>query len=380
MLPIIPAEIYVEILSFFEPSDYGLSDRESRYCLMALAQVSHWFRSYLLPLLFRSLNIVRPPTGCHSIPSMQFCAGLHDSASAAHVRAVELAALVVECKIHFLPVPTEHSYACLGICVDAFSYFSNLRCLVINGIKVEDYFLEALSYLENLDSLSIYHCYFDDSDRNQTGVEIIPLKLTSFDLSLRPIDITGTNPLLSVTRLVSAVSPTLKSLSTTDIGFAIDVMANPVDYCISKLVLPLEIWAVPIFRDFLKRTPSITSITFRVFALPYPTPPLPSLNLPPSTLPLLEHISGPGCVITHLIPGRPVKKVELSAPNFGLFAMPNLDRAIAVLGRSTATAIEHLEIPSPLVISRDILLRINTLSLMVCDNLANCDVSLHCNP
>ena len=45
------------------------------------------------------------------------------------------------------------------------------------------------------------------------------------------------------------------------------------------------------------------------------------LEFPPGSLPSLEHVRGPGSVISDLIQGRPVKIVEFSYDDFAMFPM-----------------------------------------------------------
>ena len=265
----------------------------------------------------------------------------------------------------------------MGICTRALRHFANLRYLSIRDVNIEGSFLQVLSHLKILDSLVIVACGWDGSTCNNLRDEIMLPKLLALEISLIPFRITA--PLTALIQLVSNASSTLKLFDTQDTVLAINIMTNPVHYCITQLTLPIEVWTMPILCDFFRRTPSITSITFIAFAHTFPIVPRPSLELPLSVLPYLQHIRGPGHVVVDLLPGRPGKKVELSCPNFGLVHMLDVDRAVAILDRSTAMAIEHLEIPSSLFIPRDIVSRVRTLSLIVGDNLIGQDVRIHTN-
>jgi len=142
ILPSIPPEIYFEIFDYFEPSDYGLSEQESKRYFIILSQVSCWFHSYFLPRIFRSFDI---STSRSSVGTdTRLFRELDNTASLSHSQAVELAALVTECTIRWIYGYDEEVY------MRPLKHFLSLRYLTIRNVFFTRYFVESLQHLQNL--------------------------------------------------------------------------------------------------------------------------------------------------------------------------------------------------------------------------------------
>jgi len=228
--------------------------------------------------------------------------------------------------------------------------------------------------------LLISGCRFSQYPNSSTFNILLP-KLTSFELSYSWDKLPSNFPLLMLPnltslkllshgdnnlptflfQLLSSASQTVKSLHVTGFHGAFPAIFNHVCHFLTELVLFVRpIWGTPTFRTFLEQTPTITSISFIDELHPLHSPPLPSFGLPLSTLPALEHIRGPDWVLMDLIPGRSIKRVELTATNFFLHPPLCFERAVDILCCSAAT-IEHLEIPLSPVVPRDIFQNVRTL-------------------
>ena len=388
ILPSIPPEIYFEIFDYFEPSDYGLSEQESKRYFIILSQVSCWFHSYFFPLIFRSLDVSAYRSSVST--DTRLFQELDNTASPSHSQAVELAALVTECTIRIYADDQE-------VYMRSLKHFSSLRYLSMIDIYISGYFVESLSHLQNLETLIITRCFLSKYPTDSIFNILLP-KLTSFELSYShpalpsnlfqlvlpnlaslklQSNLCDTLP-TSLFQLLSSASQTVKSLHITSFHAAVPVTLNHVYCFLTELVLFVRpVWGTPTFGNFLKQTPTITSINFIDDPPPLPSPPLPSFGLPLSTLPSLKHIRGPDWVLMDLIPGRSVKRVELFTFNFFLFPPSCFERAVDILCCSAA-GIEHLEIPLSPVVPRGIFQNVRTLSLQLNDNLKDIKPNVSC--
>ncbi|KIM80196.1 hypothetical protein PILCRDRAFT_538401 [Piloderma croceum F 1598] len=266
---------------------------------------------------------------------MKFCREL----VAGDETASYLGQYVKECTVtHWMQAVEEGQWVFanfLKVYVKSITRLVNLETLRLHDTPIDLKFLAGLGALEKLRSLSISHCEFKSLTKDYKS-STPPLRLTHFELR------SHRDALLAPLSQIIA-SSFLRTLHTNSWGFLRAVMSQTVDFSIETLAIPIYIPEIVHLRDFLNKTPSITelSISDVLFTGPYNQLLYPMLDLAPSSLPRLSRLECPACLISDLVPGRPLQSIRINSrvldgSRSREDVMRDEKRALSVLKRSTA--------------------------------------------
>ena len=185
----------------------------------------------------------------------------------------------------------------------------NLETLRLWDTPIDVKFLVALGALEKLTSLSISRCNFQSMTKDHQ-YSTRALKLVHFELFHH----CGNGAALaSLAQIIS--SSFLRTLRTDNWGFLKSLMTQTVSFNIETLTIPISVSEADHLRHFLNKTPTITELSINnvQFAGPYNQLPFPMLDLAPSSLPRLNQLACPTCLIADFVPGRPLTSIKINS-------------------------------------------------------------------
>ena len=224
----------------------------------------------------------------------------------------------------------------LKVYVKSITWLVNLETLRLHDTPIDLKFLAGLGALEKLRSLSISRCEFQFLTKDDK-CSAPPLRLTHFELHSH-----RNGALLApLSRIIT--SSCLRTLNTDNWSFLRAVMSQTVDFSIETLTIPIYTAEIVHLQDFLDKTPSIIelSISYVPSIRSYDQLPYPILDLSPSSLPRLSRLECPTCLISDLVPGRPLKSIRINSRV--LDSSPSREdmiwdekRTLSALKRSTA--------------------------------------------
>jgi hypothetical protein len=310
VLPLIANEVYLAIFDHFEPLDNTDSTEwaEYRTTLSNLALVCRFFCAASLPRIFRSKEYSGLAHGKLTPSYMKFCREL----VAGDETASYLGQHVKECTVtHWMQAVEEGQWVFanfLKVYVKSITRLVNLETLRLHDTPIDLKFLVGLGALENLRSLSISRCEFQSLTKDDK-CSTRPLRLTHFELR-SPRNDALLAPLSQI-----IVSSCLRTLHTDNWSFLRAVMSRTVDFSLETLAIPIYTPEVVHLRDFLDKTPSIIELSvINILSTgSYNQLPYPMLDLASSSLPRLSRLECPTCLISDLVPGRPLKSIRINS-------------------------------------------------------------------
>lgn len=335
LLPFLANEMYLSIFDYFRPSD-GLTERQSRRILLSLSRVCRFFRAVTIPHIFHTIRFEFPNSLAVEWQNcLHFCKAL----DLYHEPAVAFALYVKNC----LMGPSGNSTmvpgypGCMVMYSRAIPCLGYLESLSLSSMPIQCHLFQGIKTMKHLKVFSIQNCGFGDAILSTDAVAFSLIKFELFGTSAIPDDLyTFINPV------------SLRALKTDNWEFTKVLLSKSADFRIEELSVHLPIAESSVLVDFLNRTPSITNLS-----IPHVTHTVMqdltacNLTLLPASLPRLETVQCPIFMLTGLVPGRPVKQVDLHVMIVfcGTRMFPDNFSPMASLEQSTAI-ITTLRVPA----------------------------------
>jgi hypothetical protein len=304
-----------------------------------LALVCRFFCAEALPRIFRCMEYSGLSHG-HSTPSYtKFCRKL----IVGDETACYLGQYVKQCSVvHWMRAIEPGQWVFgkfLKLYIKSIPCLTHLETLRLDDIPIDLQFITALGILQKLKSLSISRCDFVALTKNAPrSVESLTLlKFELFENFNCPFS-------SHLARIVSSVS--LRTLRTDDWGFMKALISQQVDFRMETLMIPF--WmskdTIPL-QHFFNRNPSILdlSIIEDIHIEDIQTAEhsnslaCPLLNLATSSLPQLNRLECPTFLLADLVPGRPLKSIQIHPPRFHGEDAPRNENIMLALTRSSAS-------------------------------------------
>ncbi|KAJ3514457.1 hypothetical protein NLJ89_g2368 [Agrocybe chaxingu] len=341
LLPLIPNEIYLEILIYFKPvvseswSLDALAPESSRHTdSRNLALVCRFFSSIMIPWLYEHLVFTRGTRREHSyLPLCRNILGGNET-------AMLLAEHVKKCSIRSWGSDGDDSTAkwaakeMISIYFDAMKNMKSLRALTLLNCAITPSMLKKLKDIPNLTNLTIDTCKLANNVQEKHLRNIRTLKLKSFSFhSLTLNDIAGVGQIFPHIDLDS-----LLELEATHTLFfdEIQLPSHPIpleSLDVDMITNPLHV------ETLLRHTPFLKKLRL---CIPSKSTPNTKLKLLPDALPLLEEISAPLDALQNIIPGRPISSITINNP-LGRY-YPTMGTAEVELFKQSAGVISYLKI------------------------------------
>ncbi|KZP26837.1 hypothetical protein FIBSPDRAFT_335444 [Athelia psychrophila] len=335
----------------------SVEQAEYKATMSSLALVCRFFCAESLPRVFRSMVFSGMRHGTTAPSYSTFCRQL----IAGEKTAYYLGQHVKDCTLNYWMKASDASQWVyknfLKLYVKAIPRFANLQTLRFHDVPLDFQFLFSLKDLKMLENLSISHCALSAlTDPKFTPSGSLSIKRFEF-LEARGDQVENVTYDDPLSQLVA--SPSLHTLHTNDWLFFVRFMRLPVDFSIKVIHAPLHVSSIAGWEFFLNATPSITEICItKIISLGEHNPfTSPLLTLQKSSLPYLNTLKGPTCLITQLVPGRPLTNVQIDCitlPSMHLAmqdATSNEHRTISALERTTGP-ITVLRVPANVYLCR----------------------------
>ncbi|KAF7970138.1 hypothetical protein HWV62_9257 [Athelia sp. TMB] len=307
-LPIVSNEIYLAIFDHLEPSKDSDSTELAEYkaTMSSLALVCRFFCAESLPRIFNRMEFSGLKHGTTTPSYSTFCRQL----VAGEPTACYLGQHVKVCALTDWMMAADSSQWAfvhfLKLYVKAIPRLTNLKVLHFHQIPLELNILSSLKDLKQLETLSISLCEF--------GTSFKASPQPSVSLSIKHFDFFDSREDLIFEPLSQLVSsPSLQILRTDNWAFSKSIMRQPVQFYIKVMHTPLDVADITTWEQFLEATPSITELCVARLVYPhsYIQMPSPLLAQRKNLLPSLNILKGPTCLITELVPGRPLTDVQI---------------------------------------------------------------------
>jgi hypothetical protein len=347
-MPIIPPEIYLEILAHIESHT---PFAEAKRYLLVISRVSRWFRSIVFPRVFRSLDCAWPDGGASRFPpALAFCAELNATASSGRSTALRLAESVRNC---FFGPDTVAGRAATPSAVyrriytRALKYMPHISTVHLFRIFIDEKFLQALRALGKLETLRIHDCYWGNAISTTVAPKRVNFPcLSELDIMRENSDSGHVGVLM---KPFLPILPKLLKFRTDDEAVVLTIATH----IPSLTTLGIPRIDPSIVRMILAGSPSVTELSISQTLEPES---MSALALPPYALPYLESLSCGPSDLVELLPGRNVKRVEVI-----------LDRESGCSEQLTAAlgspALEELTVPVFVTVPRTTLDRLKVLTL-----------------
>ncbi|CAA7270348.1 unnamed protein product [Cyclocybe aegerita] len=340
LLPLIPNEIYLEILIYFQPvaseswSLDTLAPESSRHTdSRNLALVCRFFSSIMIPWLYEHLVFTKDTRREYSY--LPLCRNILDG----NETALLLAEHVKKCSVRSWKSHQGSdgddwaTKEMVSMYFDAMKNMKSLRALTLLDCAITPSMLKKLKDIPNLTGLTIDTCELVNNVQEKHLRNIRTLKLKSFSFhKLTPSDIAGVEQIFPYVDLDS-----LLELEATNTLF-FDEMQLP------SHPIPLESLDVDMVTNpthvetLLCHTPFLKKLRLCIASRSTRNT---KLKLLPDALPLLEEISAPLDAL-QIIPGRPISSITINNP-LGRY-YPTMGAAEVELFKQSTGVISYLKI------------------------------------
>ncbi|KAK0199640.1 hypothetical protein DFS33DRAFT_1387955 [Desarmillaria ectypa] len=359
-LTLIPSEIYLEIFSYFEPSD-EITEAQCKVIFSRLVFVCRFFCSVALPRLYRSVEFrgrKRQNSKEESVPFLNFCLGINKGSSWAR----DLACHVKDCTFEdWIPeTPSQEPlYAgFLRVYCKAMVKMEEIQSLTLDSVIISHRLLKSIAKLNKLKRLAVRQC--------ELGKDI-----TRVDISkLRSLPINEFTLVSVLQRSANTVTlfqgiPNISDVALHARTWDDSSMSSVMNSRLTRLTLETVSYAtkLPQLAHVLNHLSSLTHLKIATLSLESMGPPAghPAFPLAPSSLPRLCVLACPP-FLAILFPKRALNELDITGYNIATNAslrhvyLNIKDHDIRTMGQTTA-AIHTLSICGDMVSHGDSIIR-----------------------
>ncbi|PBK64867.1 hypothetical protein ARMSODRAFT_961712 [Armillaria solidipes] len=359
-LTLIPSEIYLEIFSYFEPSD-EITETQCKAVFSRLAFVCRFFCSVALPRLYRSVEFrgrKRESGQEEPVSFLKFCLEINKGSS----WACDLTCHVTDCSFEDW-IPESHSrrplYAeFLRVYCKAMVKMDEIQSITLDSVMISHRLLKSIAKLKKLKRLVVRECELDQdfTEADISTLRSLPIEeFTLVSAHQRP-----TNSFALLQGVPNASDVVLDAHTWDDSS-----MSSVMNSQLTRLTLGTVLYEtnLPQLAHILNHLPSLTHLSIASLTLVNVRHSAtdPAFLLASSSLPRLRVLACPP-LLAILFPKRALIELDITGCNIvTTIALSHVyfnanDHTIQTLARTTA-AIHTLSICSDMVSHGDNIIR-----------------------